>query len=95
MQVHGTHTGLTPSGNWTSTQSADATSAGGAKPAAEQQRTDGSGGGLIAILKTRWADVPEVRADRIDEVRRTLASGDYFTRSAAEATAKAILGGEV
>jgi hypothetical protein len=94
MQVHGTHTGLTPSGKWSSTQSADATSAGGTTPAADQQRTDGSGG-LVGILKTRWSDIPEVRADRIDEVRRTLASGEYFTRSAAEATAKAILGGEV
>jgi hypothetical protein len=95
MQVHGTHTGLTPSGNWTSTNSADAKSVDGVVPSPDKQRTDGAGGGLIAILRTRWGDVPEVRADRIDEARKTLASGEYFTRAAAEATAKAILGGEV
>lgn len=93
MQVHGAHTGITPSGNWPQTRSADSTSAGGIVSSTDQQRTDGTGGGLIGILRSRLGDIPEVRTERIEEVRAALANGDYFTTSAAEATAKAILGG--
>jgi hypothetical protein len=95
MQVHGAHTGLTPSGNWSKTASADSTSAGRTAASADQQRGDGTGGGLIGILKSRLGELPEVRPERIEEVRQALARGEYLTRSAAEATAKAILGGGV
>ena len=93
MQVHGAHTGLTPSGNWTQAKTADATSAAALPASADHRRTDG--GGMIAILQSRLAQVPDVRADRIEQVRNALANGEYFTRSAAEATAQAILGGNV
>lgn len=93
MQVHGAHTGLTPSGNWTHAKSADASSAAAIASSADHKRTDG--GGLVAILQTRLAHLPEVRADRIEQVRSALANGEYLTRTAAEATAQAILKGNV
>jgi hypothetical protein len=94
MQVHGAHTGLTPSGNWVPTKSADTTSAGGIVSSTDQKRTDGTGG-LIAILQARLNQVSDVRAEQIERARQALASGEYFTRSAAEATARAILEGQV
>lgn len=95
MQIHGAHTGLTPSGNFAKTASADSSSAGRTAPSTETQRGDGTGGGLIGILKSRIGELPEVRPERIEQVQQALARGEYFTRSAAEATAKAILGGGV
>lgn len=46
----------------------------------------------LGALLDRARQTPEVRQERIHQVRERLASGEYMTSEAAEATAAAILG---
>ena len=41
-------------------------------------------------LSALYSQVPDVRPDRVEQVRSRLERGDYFTREAAEATADRI-----
>ena len=45
----------------------------------------------VLQLVQKLSQSPEIRLDRIEEVQQKLASGDFLTRSAAEATADAFL----
>ncbi len=45
----------------------------------------------VAALMAGLDDVPEIRSELVEEVRRRLGRGDHLTRAAAEQTAAAIL----
>jgi len=52
-----------------------------------------SGSGVSALL-TQLQQAPEVRQAVVEQARGKVASGDYFTRTSAEATAEALLRNE-
>lgn len=88
MQVNNGHSGAPrPSALRPTRSSTAAGSLPAAAGAESSERTTAS-----PTLLTALADSPEVRSERLAEVRQRLASGFYGTREAAEATAAVLTG---
>ena len=61
------------------------------KDASSTRATQHSKDPEVVDLVNRLADSPEIRPERIAEVKQKLDSGDFFGRQSAEATAEAFL----
>ena len=64
----------------------------GTKDAQEGVSTDGGSG--ISALLAQMQQAPDVRQAVVEQARGRIASGDYFTRTSAEATAERLLRNE-
>jgi len=64
------------SANWNQSQAAKKVS-GGAENAAEDRATLSPAGNLIQTLTAQALNMPEVRQDRVEALRQSIASGAY------------------
>jgi hypothetical protein len=56
-----------------------------------QEGVSAEAGSVVAALLAQLKQSPDVRQAVVEQARGRIASGDYFTRTSAEATAEALL----
>ena len=59
-----------------------------------QEGVSGDAGSVVAALLAQLQHSPDVREAVVEQARGKVASGDYFTRTSAEATAECLLRNE-
>jgi len=59
-----------------------------------QEGVSAEGGSVVSALVAQLQHSPDVRQAVVEQARGKVASGDYFTRTSAEATAEALLRNE-
>jgi hypothetical protein len=59
-----------------------------------QEGASGDAGSVVAALLAQLQHSPDVREAVVEQARGKIASGDYFTRTSAEATAECLLRNE-
>ncbi|MBX3444730.1 MAG: hypothetical protein KF774_20185 [Planctomyces sp.] len=93
MQVHRPHTpdpSSLPVQNRTA-RGAGQVSGAQAPGVAPSETTAPGGNSQVAVLHEQLRGIPDTREEVMARAREKVASGDYLTRPAAEATAEAIL----
>jgi len=91
MQVYRLHSSEPVASPVTSRASSGALSAGSSGTNDTQEGVSAEMGSAVGALLAQLRQTPELRQAVVEQAREKVASGDYLTRTSAEATAEALL----